>query len=694
MYMSSTKSPLSPVDKKEFATLLQLEGQFDSKLNALKSAMEKAAQFHVGCTDGEDTSFTYGGGLSSPAIWRTCAQEGGVCPCKPGGQVRFGNNKGFLGGIGNTAIGNILENDGEIQCSSAEFGDPDPGEPKCCQCAEPRYLSYNDHVMIMNQNNTSLKLAIGQAQEFGGQQNVVPLVYYNVGTPYSIFSLRPANPSTTGPIKYGDSVIIASAVNPADNGGKWGPGGNTSNCGMYGCRVLQAPGLDTQQEAYFGHGGDAGSKQFVLYNPAEGLPATGGYIREGMDQVAIAWLPDSTSGYTENCGWFGCRVLSYKDGIAPGKGGAFEWTHGGSSLQGESGGLTPFLFKIMEGSNSEKDILHWVGDCNQCGKNWCNTGIPTDSNATAVARYNDGTWLSQWGCDNLMPARHAVQVSIEPAGGWSAPSGAAGTIERGGIFVVEPPPNAQRGCEPHCGSTYAKSSTAAATAAVTPCSSAAIVGWGSPDSNGTGNVEMVGYNLKIWNNDVALLRQRTAAGGKLYFYKEQPTGQNYHVDPILSRGRDSNGTLYLYTHMNPQGVRILSTDATCFADATNVIIGGPPPATISSNPMDGHIDQLNNELQDIANQIWIQTQKIQTEDKEVMEQIRSKRKILKTKLQTLQTNHNKHGGLKASIRRLNTKLQQDRSDLTSTYAQYLVWFLASGILGALVIQQLRKRLGN
>ena len=189
MYMSLTKSPLSPVDRKEFATLLQLEGQFDSKLSALKAAMGEAAQFHVGCSDGETAAFSYPGGITSPAIWRTCAQEGSVCPCKPGGQVRFGNDKGFWGGIGNAAIGNILEDSGQIQCSSAEFGDPDAGEAKCCQCAEPRYLSYNDHVIIMNQDNTSLKLGMGRAQSFAGQENVVPLVYFNAATPYSIFSL-------------------------------------------------------------------------------------------------------------------------------------------------------------------------------------------------------------------------------------------------------------------------------------------------------------------------------------------------------------------------------------------------------------------------------------------------------------------------------------------------------------------------
>jgi len=60
----------------------------------------------------------------------------------------------------------------------------------------------------------------------------------------------------------------------------------------------------------------------------------------------------------------------------------------------------------------------------------------------------------------------------------------------------------------------------------------------------------------------------------------------------------------------------------------------------------------------------------------------------------LQASHHKHGGLRSSIRRLDTKLQEDRTDLTSTYAQYLVWFLATGLLGAVAIQQLRKRLGN
>ncbi len=207
---------------------------------------------------------------------------------------------------------------------------------------------------------------------------------------------------------------------------------------------------------------------------------------------------------------------------------------------------------------------------------------------------------------------------------------------------------------------------------------------------------MVGYNLKIWNNDAATIRQQTAAGGKLYFYKEQPTGQNYHPDPILSRGRDGNGTLYLYTHMNPQGVRILNTDADCFSNATVVIIGGPPSGHPSkpSNPMDGPIGQLNSELQDIANQMWIQTQKIQTKDNEVMKLIESKRQTLRKKLEVLQGKHTTHTTLSDSIKRLHTKLEDDQSDLNATYLHYIVWFLAAGVLLAVATHQLKKRLNN
>jgi len=118
----------------------------------------------------------------------------------------------------------------------------------------------------------------------------------------------------------------------------------------------------------------------------------------------------------------------------------------------------------------------------------------------------------------------------------------------------------------------------------TPCDSDKILKKGNPDPNGTGNIttEMNPEGIKIFNQDVTKIFNPTTGDGKVYFYPEQPTGQDLFADPISSKTRDSNGTLYLHTHMNPNGLRIRESAADCFSDSTTLYVGGPPTKPLPS----------------------------------------------------------------------------------------------------------------
>mgnify|MGYP001375329801 CR=1 FL=1 len=93
----------------------------------------------------------------------------------------------------------------------------------------------------------------------------------------------------------------------------------------------------------------------------------------------------------------------------------------------------------------------------------------------------------------------------------------------------------------------------------TPCDIQDVIKVENPDSNGTGNVitKMNPEGIKIYNLDVPKIFKTTSYKGFLYFYPNQLTGWNLYADPISKTSTDSNGTLYLYTHMNPNGVKIV-----------------------------------------------------------------------------------------------------------------------------------------
>jgi len=122
----------------------------------------------------------------------------------------------------------------------------------------------------------------------------------------------------------------------------------------------------------------------------------------------------------------------------------------------------------------------------------------------------------------------------------------------------------------------------------TACDSDQVVTKGEPDSDGTGNITtyLNPEGMKIYSTDISNIFSTDFYDGRIYFYAEQPTGQNLTADPINKRGTDSNGTLYLYTNLNPQGLRIRASAASCFSAATSVYLGGPPrsPPTKTKAP--------------------------------------------------------------------------------------------------------------
>jgi len=149
------------------------------------------------------------------------------------------------------------------------------------------------------------------------------------------------------PLNYTDKVIIQWAA--LNNGGRAidQPDGKTSNCGWYGCRVMQPPDTNSGRNPIFDHGGDdpavfmlMAPPEYVktdsnfngpIYNGAPFCLQYAGTLTQGAD---VNW------GYTPNCGWFGCRILSDYLGQRPDLG-EFGWDHGnGQDVAG--GGTTGY----------------------------------------------------------------------------------------------------------------------------------------------------------------------------------------------------------------------------------------------------------------------------------------------------------------------------------------------------------------
>ena len=95
-----------------------------------------------------------------------------------------------------------------------------------------------------------------------------------------------------------------------------------------------------------------------------------------------------------------------------------------------------------------------------------------------------------------------------------------------------------------------------------------ITAWGASHDNGTGTVQTEGGAFNIFNKDTGRLR----GSDKIRLRPKQPKNGKWFADPIKERKTDSQGTLYLKTHMNPQWVRIPNDYRQCFQDATELFV--------------------------------------------------------------------------------------------------------------------------
>jgi len=163
------------------------------------------------------------------------------------------------------------------------------------------------------------------------------------------FIFRSLDPSKKNqPLKYTDLVIVQYAA--VNNGGRTidQPDGNTSNCGWYGCRVLESPNpKNSSLSPTLDHGGPDPAIFMLMAPPAyvkkdsnhngpiyNGAPFCLQYAGTKSDHASINW------GFTPNCGWFGCRVLadylkSPPAGLTPVP--EFGWDHGGGQDVADGG---------------------------------------------------------------------------------------------------------------------------------------------------------------------------------------------------------------------------------------------------------------------------------------------------------------------------------------------------------------------
>jgi hypothetical protein len=95
-----------------------------------------------------------------------------------------------------------------------------------------------------------------------------------------------------------------------------------------------------------------------------------------------------------------------------------------------------------------------------------------------------------------------------------------------------------------------------------------ITAWGNQHSNGTETLQTDGGVFNIFNKDV----QKLKGAHKIRLRPKQPKNGRWFADPIKERKTDSQGTLYLKTHMNSQWVRISNDYRECFQDATNLFV--------------------------------------------------------------------------------------------------------------------------
>ena len=95
-----------------------------------------------------------------------------------------------------------------------------------------------------------------------------------------------------------------------------------------------------------------------------------------------------------------------------------------------------------------------------------------------------------------------------------------------------------------------------------------ITAWGNTHDNGTASVQTNGGSFNIFNKDVSKIK----GSHSLRVRPKQPKNGKWFADPIKETKTDSQGTLYLKTHMNSQWIRIENDYRECFKEATNIFV--------------------------------------------------------------------------------------------------------------------------
>ena len=286
---------------------------------------------------------------------------------------------GWYAGATTTTVGYHMDKDtpgfGDEGCGGGSTSwihyFPKAAGAYCCERAAPTSTGtpLTTDIPIYISNPAAAAAGLGVYLQLGGQPTT-PAVGAGVGGNLEHSSTRNANfilrypfkstgpgyfcPSEKNcPLKYGDVVCIQWAS--ANNGGRAidQPAGNTSNCGWYGCRVMQPPNTtNSNLPVTFDHGG-TDPAIFMLMAPPSVVMAKGAGaptaiqaklpIKSG-DPICFQYAgtlskPASVNwGFTGSCGWFGCRVLTDFLKSPPSGSGQFGWSHGQGSDPGDTTG--------------------------------------------------------------------------------------------------------------------------------------------------------------------------------------------------------------------------------------------------------------------------------------------------------------------------------------------------------------------